>query len=104
MPLGIQLAIAALAGLGLGVLLGWLLGRGRAAAPPDNRLEAELRQQLAQREVDLSQARGEAVQIKTSLATAQANLAGAEKLLAEQRTLHERAMTEAKAAQDKALA
>src|ERR1051325_6472762 len=104
MPLGIQLAIAALAGLGLGVLLGWLLGRGRAAAPADNRLEADLQQRLHQRESELSQTRGEVVQIRTSLATAQANQASAEKLLAEQRALHERTMAEAKEAQAKALA
>ena len=88
----------------LGVLIGWLLGRGRAAAPADNRLENELRQQLAQRESELNQLRGEVVQIKTALATAQANQAAAEKLLAEQRALHERTMVEAKAAQEKALA
>src|ERR1051325_6415212 len=100
MPLGIQLAIAALAGLGLGVLLGWLLGRGRPAAPADNRLEADLQQRLSQRESELNQTRSEVVQIRTSLATAQANQASAEKLLTEQRALHERTMAEAKAAQD----
>lgn len=104
MPLGIQLALAFALGGGIGVLIGWLLARGRTAAPTDNRLENELRQQLTQRESELNQARSEATQIKTSLATAQANQASAEKLLGEQRTLHERAMTEAKEAQAKALA
>jgi DNA recombination protein RmuC len=103
MPVGIQLFIAFVGGGLLGLLIGWLMARGRAA-PADNRLEAELRQQLAQREAELSQARGESVQIKTSLATAQANQAGAEKLLAEQRALHERAMQEAREAQARALA
>jgi len=102
MPVGIQLAIAGLLGIGLGFLLGWLFGRGRAATS-DGRLENELRQQLAQRETELSQSRSEVVQTKTSLATAQANQAGAEKLLAEHRTLHERAMQEAKETQTKAL-
>jgi DNA recombination protein RmuC len=104
MPLGLQLALAFALGGGLGVLMGWLLGRARAAAPADNRLENELRQQLAQREAELNQVRTEATQVKTALAAAQANQAGAEKLLAEQRALHERAMAEAKAAQEKALA
>ena len=103
MPLGIQLAIAFALGGGLGLLIGWLMGRGRASAPTDNRLESELRQQLATRETELTQARGEVVQVKTSLATAQANQLSAEKLLGEQRTLHERAMAEAKEAQTKAL-
>ncbi len=94
----------ALIGLLLGGVIGWLLGSRRPATPPDNRLENELRQQLVQRENDLTQAREQITQTKTSLATAQANQAGAEKLLAEQRTLHERALTDAKAAQDKALA
>ena len=103
LPVGIQWFIAFVVGIGLGFLLGWLFGRGRAA-PSDHRLENELRQQLAQREAELNQARGESVQVKTSLATAQANQAGAEKLLAEHRALHERAMQEAKESQARALA
>ena len=103
MPVGIQLAIAFVVGGLLGLLIGWLLGRGRTSAP-DDRLANELRQQLAQREAELNQSRGEEVQIKTSLATAQANQAGAEKLLTEQRALHERAMADAKEVQQKALA
>ncbi|TAK93748.1 MAG: DNA recombination protein RmuC [Verrucomicrobia bacterium] len=103
MPVGFQLLIAFVAGGALGLILGWLFGRSRGGAP-DARLENELRQQLAQRENELNQSRSEADQIKTSLATAQANQASAEKLLTEQRTLHERAMSEAKEAQAKALA
>jgi DNA recombination protein RmuC len=102
MPVGIQLLLAVAAGGLLGLLIGWLLGRGRVA-PGDDRLANELRQQLAQREAELNQTRGEIGQTKTALATAQANLASAERLLAEQRALHERAMAEAKAAQEKAL-
>jgi len=103
LPVGIQWFIAFVVGIGLGFLLGWLFARGRAA-PSDSRLENELRQQLAQRETELNQARGESGQVKTSLATAQANQASAEKLLAEHRALHERAMQEAKEAQARALA
>lgn len=105
MSLGAKLAIAFVLGGGLGWLLGWLLARGKQQiAPADQRLENELRQQLQQREGELAQLRGDVVAIKTALATAQANQAGAEKLLAEQKALHERALTEAKEAQAKALA
>lgn len=103
MPVGIQLLLAFLVGGALGALIGWLLGRGRTA-PADDRLANELREQLAKRETELNQVREEVGQAKTSLATAQANQASAEKLLAEQRALHERAMAEAKEAQAKALA
>jgi len=88
----------------MGLLIGWLLGRGRGGVPADNRLENELRQQLTQRETELSQVRSETTQIQTALAAAQANQSSAEKLLIEQRTSHERALAEAKEAQAKALA
>lgn len=105
MPLGAQLAIAFLLGGGLGWLIGFLLSRSKQTATPANAaLENELRQQLQQRDGELTQLRSEVVSIKTSLATAQANLASAEKLLSDQRALHERAMAESKEAQAKALA
>lgn len=104
MPLGAQLAIAFLLGGGIGWLIGTLMARGKqTVAPSDQRLENELRQQLNQREGELSQLRGEGISIKTSLATAQANQASAEKLLAEQRALHDRALAEAKESQANAL-
>lgn len=104
MSLGLQLFLAFLVGGGLGGLLGWLLAsRKKTSASADLRLENELRQQLNQRETELKQLRGEVVSIKTSLATAQANQAGAEKLLTEQRALHERTMAEAKESQARAL-
>ncbi len=105
MPLGLQLFLAFLIGGGLGWLIGTLMARGKQpVAPSDRRLEDELRQQLQQRDGELTQLRSEVVSIKTSLATAQANQAGAEKLLAEQKSLHDRALTEAKESQAKALA
>jgi DNA anti-recombination protein RmuC len=104
MPLGIQLVIAVVVGLGLGFIFGWLYARGRAVAPADDRLANELRQQLARREAELGQIRESITLAKTETAKAQASQAGAEKLLAEQQALHERALAEAKSAQEKALA
>lgn len=105
MPLGFQLLLAFLIGAGLGWLIGWLMARGKqTAAPSDQRLETELRQQLSQREGELTQLRSDVVSIRTSLATAEANQASAEKLLVEQRALQERTLAEGKESQAKALA
>ncbi|HAO79961.1 MAG TPA: DNA recombination protein RmuC [Verrucomicrobia subdivision 3 bacterium] len=104
MPAGVYLLIGLALGGGLGLLVGWLLGRGRAAAPADSRLENDLSQRLTQRESELAQTREQLSQSKTSLATAQANHAAAEKILAEQKQLHEQTLRDAKAAQEKALA
>ncbi len=101
---GIQLAIAFSLGGGLGLLIGWLIAGRRSAAPADSGLEAELRQQLAQRETEITQTRERLAQTQTALATAQANQAAAERILAEQKQLHEQTQRDAKAAQDKALA
>ena len=104
MPLGITILITAILAGGLGLLIGWLLGRGRTAAPADARLEHELRQQLTQREGELNQTREQLTQSKTALATAQANQAAAEKILTEQKQLHEQTLRESKTAQEKAIA
>jgi DNA recombination protein RmuC len=103
LPAGIQWLIAALVGGAMGFLIGWFKGRSRAPAP-DNRLENELRQQIAQRETELTQTREQLSQSRTSLATAQANQAAAEKILAEQKLLHEQTLRDARAAQEKAVA
>ena len=102
---GAYLLIGLVAGGGLGLLVGWLLGsRKQTTAPADARLENELRQQLAQREADVNQTREQLSQIKTALATAQANQAAAERILAEQKQLHEQTLRDAKTAQEKAIA
>jgi DNA recombination protein RmuC len=103
MPVGIQLAIAFLLGGAIGFFIGWVRGRLRATGP-DTRLENELRQQLVQRETELTQTRDQLSQSKTSLATALANQAAAERILAEQKQLHEQTLRDAKAAQEKAIA
>ena len=105
MSLAAYILITALIAGGLGLFIGWLLGsRQQTAAPADARLENELRQQLTQRESELAQTREQLSQSKTSLATAQANQAAAEKILAEQKSLHEQTLRDAKLAQEKALA
>lgn len=105
MSTAVYLIVGFAVGGGLGLLIGWLLGsRKQTIAPADARLENELRQQLAQRETELKQTSEQLTQSKTSLATAQANQAAAEKLLAEQKQLHEKHLADAKAAQEKAIA
>jgi DNA recombination protein RmuC len=106
MPLGEQLLIAGLLCGLLGFLLGWLGGsrRGSTTAPPDNRLEAELRQQVVQRETELAREREQLAQTAAARAAAEAQKNSAEKLLIEQRQLHDQNLREAKLAQDKAIA
>ena len=102
---GIYLFLGLLLGGGAGGLIGWLLGsRQRPVAPADSRLETDLQQRLGQREAELNQTRDQLTATKTSLATAQANQVAAEKLLADQRQLHEQNLRDAKAAQEKAIA
>jgi DNA recombination protein RmuC len=89
MPLGIQLALAALAGL----VVGWLIGRGRGGGP-DARLENELREQVTQRERELTQLRSQLTEAGNARAAAEASRAAAEKLLAEQKLLQEKALAD----------
>jgi DNA recombination protein RmuC len=89
----------------LGGLIGWLLGQRRApATASDSRVETELRQQIAQRESELSRIRDALAQSQTARASAEANGSAAENLLAEQRQRHDQALKEARLAQDKAIA
>ncbi len=99
------LILGLLLGLGLGCLVGWLFASRRttASTPPDGRLETELRQQLSQRETDLDKERERASKLNAACAAAEAQKSAAEKLLAEQRQIHELALREAKIAQEKAL-
>ena len=70
MPVGIQLFIPFVLGGLLGLLIGWLYGRGRPAAPADSRLEYELRQQLAQRGTELNQLRSQLTETGNARAAA----------------------------------
>jgi DNA recombination protein RmuC len=93
MPVGFQLLIAFFIGGLLGFFFGWLKERGRAAAP-DARLENELRQQVAQRETELAQVRGQLAEATNFRAAAEASRAAAEKLAADQRALQDRALAD----------
>ena len=84
MPVGIQLAIAA----AVGFFVGWLIGRARAGA------ENELRKQVAQREAELMQLRGQFTEASNARAAAEASRAAAEKLLAEQKFLQDKALAD----------
>jgi DNA recombination protein RmuC len=80
-------------GGGLGLLIGWLYGRGRAVAmPQDNRLENELRQQISLRETELAQLRAQLADTGNARATAEAKFASSEKMLIEQRALQDKAL------------
>ncbi|MBI5385115.1 MAG: DNA recombination protein RmuC [Verrucomicrobia bacterium] len=74
-----------LVGLVLGGAVGWLLGSRRpVSAPADQRVENELRQQLIQRDNELSQARGQITQLTQGRTAAETNQSAAEERLAEQ--------------------
>ena len=90
MPVGIQLAIAALAGL----IVGWLIGRARGGNAPDSRLENELRHQVGQRETELGQLRSQLTETGNARATAEARHAASEKMLVEQRALQDKALAD----------
>ena len=80
-----------LLGLALGTALGWLLASHRTpAAQPDQRVEAELRQQLAQRETELNQTREKASEVGNARSAADAARMAAENAMNEQRQARER--------------
>jgi DNA recombination protein RmuC len=91
MPVGIQLLIAFVVGGLLGFFFGWLKGRGRAAVP-DSRLENELRQQVGQRETELTQIRVQLAETGNARAAAEARHAASEKMLVEQRALQDKTL------------
>jgi DNA recombination protein RmuC len=91
MPVGIQLLIAFVVGGLLGFFFGWLKGRGRAAVP-DSRLENELRQQVGQRETELTRLRSQLTETGNARAAAEARHAASEKMLVEQRALQDKTL------------
>lgn len=100
----LYLLLGLLLGALIGGLFGWLMAlRRHAASPSDSRVESELREQLLQRATELSKLRGQMTETATACATGEARHAAAERLLAEQRQLHEQMLAEAKQGQEKAL-
>ena len=87
------------------LIAAWLFGPlRRPTAAADSGLEAELRQQIAQKETELAKVRSQLAEATNARASAEAKQAAAEKLLGEQRELHEKALQETKELQTKALA
>ncbi|HKW29656.1 MAG TPA: DNA recombination protein RmuC [Verrucomicrobiae bacterium] len=92
---GAYLIIGLVVGGGSGLLIGWLTGRSRAPiAPADSRLENELRQQVAQRETELTQLRSQLTETGNAHASAEASRAAAEKMVVEQRALQDKALAD----------
>jgi DNA recombination protein RmuC len=91
LPVGIQLLIALLIGIALGLFFGWLKGRGGGS---DSRLENELRQQVGQRETELTQLRDQLTDASNARAAAEAKYAASEKTIVEQRALQDRALVD----------
>jgi DNA recombination protein RmuC len=93
------------AGAVVGAVLGWIVGRGRAgAARPEEALTGELRQQVAQREAELTDLRSRQAQTGADLAAARANQAATERLLAEQQRRHDEQLLAWRRTQDQAIA
>jgi DNA recombination protein RmuC len=91
MPLGIELLIAVLIGAALGFLAGWLKWAGKTS---DQRLENELRQQLAAREAELQRSRQEVMEAGNARAAAEAKQSAAENSIVEQKILQEKALAD----------
>jgi DNA recombination protein RmuC len=91
MPLGIDLLIALVVGGAAGLFCGWLKWAGKNS---DNRLENELRQQATQREAELEKLRAQVMEAANARAAAEAKQGAAEKLIAEQKVLQEKALTD----------
>ncbi|HEU5395935.1 MAG TPA: DNA recombination protein RmuC, partial [Verrucomicrobiae bacterium] len=87
----IQILIGALVGVALGTLFGWLKWGGKRS---DLRLENELREQVRQREGELAQLRGQSLEAANARAAAEAKQAAAEKMLADQKSLQEKALAD----------
>jgi DNA recombination protein RmuC len=94
MPPETQILIALVVGGGLGFLAGWFFGRARGGAGPDARLEKELRDQVSQRETELTRLRGQLTETGNARAAAEASRSAAEKLVAEQRALQDKALAD----------
>jgi DNA recombination protein RmuC len=91
MPPEIQILIGALIGVAIGIVFGWLKWGGKRS---DFRLENELREQIKQRESELTQLRSQNLEAANARAAAEAKQSSTEKLLAEQKSLQEKALAD----------
>lgn len=92
-------------GLLFGGIAGWFLclGFGSKSPSPDNRLENELRQQLAQREAELAKERAWADEASSARANALARCEAYDQLLAQQRQSHADSLLASQENQSRAL-
>jgi len=88
------LIIGLIVGGGLGLLIGWLTGHARGGGGSDSRLENVLQEQIKQRETELTQLRGQLTEAGNARASAEASRVAAEKLVAEQRALQDKALAD----------
>ncbi|HUA67751.1 MAG TPA: DNA recombination protein RmuC [Candidatus Saccharimonadales bacterium] len=89
--LGVQWIIALLIGVLFGIFCSWLKWGGKKS---DSRLENVLQDQIKQREADLAQLRSQLTETGNARAAAEASRAAAEKLVAEQRALQDKALAD----------
>ncbi len=91
-------------GTGIGFLVGWLWSQRRTARQPasDAYME-ELRRQVQQRETETVTLRTEITDTKSKLASSEASRQSSERLLSEQKDLHQKQLTDLRQAHDKAL-
>src|SRR5579859_8055658 len=91
---GAYLIIGLVVGGVMGLLIGWLYGRARSGGGPDARLEKELRNQIDQRDSQLTELRGQLTEAGNARASADASRAAAEKMVVEQRVLQDKALAD----------
>jgi DNA recombination protein RmuC len=99
-------AVYLLIGFAVGLALGWLIGALRVSKTVvggDGRLEAELRQQLLQREKEIGDVRNQLMQTSTALAGAEANRDAVQRLLAEAKNTYAENLRLAKEGQEKSI-
>jgi DNA recombination protein RmuC len=94
MPNAVYLAIGLVLGTILGFLIGYVHSLKRGTTAPDQRIEAELRQQLSQREADLAEQRRLIAEATNARAGAEASQRAAETAVGESRSQLQRIETD----------